>query len=106
MCSAYRPIWLAIAQKIPEKPSADLLKPGIFRTQKEFRAAYMAPGKPRQPADPERLRGLMRDAMILRGDNQVRSQAYGRRPGCPGGQGRPAVRACREVHVPALKQQQ
>lgn len=23
----------------------------------------------------------MRDAMILRGDNQVRSQAYGRRPG-------------------------
>jgi SNF2 family DNA or RNA helicase len=41
-----------------------LLKPGIFRTQKEFRAAYMTPGKPRQPANPERLRTLMRDAMV------------------------------------------
>ena len=35
-----------------------LLKPGIFKTLKEFRAAYMTPGKPRQPANPERLRGL------------------------------------------------
>ncbi len=41
-----------------------LLKPGIFKTQKEFRAAYMTAGKPRQPANPERLRDLMRDAMI------------------------------------------
>ncbi len=41
-----------------------LLKPGIFKTQKEFRAAYMTAGKPRQPAKPERLRLLMRDAMI------------------------------------------
>jgi SNF2 family DNA or RNA helicase len=41
-----------------------LLKPGIFKTQKDFRAAYMTPGKPRQPANPERLRALMRDAMI------------------------------------------
>jgi|GEM_PF-265308 len=41
-----------------------LLKPGIFKTQKEFRAAYMTPGKPRQPANPERLRALMRDVMI------------------------------------------
>ena len=41
-----------------------LLKPGIFKTQKEFRAAYMTPGKPRQPANPARLRDLMRDAMI------------------------------------------
>jgi superfamily II DNA or RNA helicase len=41
-----------------------LLKPGIFRTLKEFRLAYMTPGKPRQPANPERLRGLMRGAMI------------------------------------------
>ncbi|MBO0763908.1 MAG: DEAD/DEAH box helicase [Hyphomicrobiaceae bacterium] len=41
-----------------------LLKPGIFKTQKEFRAAYMTPGKPRQPANPERLRSLMRGAMI------------------------------------------
>jgi superfamily II DNA or RNA helicase len=41
-----------------------LLKPGIFKTLKEFRLAYMTPGKPRQPANPERLRALMRDAMI------------------------------------------
>ena len=41
-----------------------LLKPGIFKTQKEFRAAYMTAGKPRQPANPERLRELMRGAMI------------------------------------------
>ena len=41
-----------------------LLKPGIFKTQTEFRAAYMTAGKPRQPANPERLRDLMRDAMI------------------------------------------
>ena len=41
-----------------------LLKPGIFKTLKEFRAAYMTPGKPRQPANPERLRDLMRDAMV------------------------------------------
>jgi superfamily II DNA or RNA helicase len=41
-----------------------LLKPGIFRTLKEFRAAYMTPGKPRQPANPDRLRQLMRDAMV------------------------------------------
>ena len=41
-----------------------LLKPGIFKTQKEFRAAYMTAGKPREPANPERMRDLMRDAMI------------------------------------------
>ena len=41
-----------------------LLKPGMFKTLKEFRAAYMTPGKPRQPANPERLRELMRGAMI------------------------------------------
>jgi superfamily II DNA or RNA helicase len=41
-----------------------LLKPGIFKTLKEFRTAYMMPGKPRRPANPERLRELMRDAMI------------------------------------------
>jgi SNF2 family DNA or RNA helicase len=41
-----------------------LLKPGIFKTLMEFRAAYMTPGKPRQPANPERLRALMRDAMV------------------------------------------
>jgi SNF2 family DNA or RNA helicase len=41
-----------------------LLKPGIFKTVKEFRTVYMTPGKPRQPANPERLRNLMRDCMI------------------------------------------
>jgi len=41
-----------------------LLKPGIFKTLKEFKAAYMTAGKPRQPANPERLRELMRGAMI------------------------------------------
>ncbi len=41
-----------------------LLKPGIFKSLKEFRTAYMTPGKPRQPANSERLRALLRDAMI------------------------------------------
>jgi superfamily II DNA or RNA helicase len=41
-----------------------LLKPGIFKTLKEFRAAHMTPGKPRQPANPERLRELTRGAMV------------------------------------------
>ena len=41
-----------------------LLKPGIFKTPKEFRLAHMTPGKPRVPANPEALRTLMRDAMI------------------------------------------
>jgi superfamily II DNA or RNA helicase len=41
-----------------------LLKPGIFKTLKEFKAAYVMAGKPRQPANPERLRELMRSAMI------------------------------------------
>ena len=41
-----------------------LLQPGIFKTQKEFRAVYMVPGNPREPANRERLRDLMRGAMI------------------------------------------
>jgi superfamily II DNA or RNA helicase len=41
-----------------------LLKPGIFKTEKEFRAAYMTPGKPRIPANRERMRDLIRDVMI------------------------------------------
>ena len=41
-----------------------LLKPGIFRTQKEFRSLYMKPGKPREPANRERLHDLMRGVMI------------------------------------------
>lgn len=41
-----------------------LLQPGIFRTPKEFRAAYMVPGKPREPANRDRLRDLMRGVMV------------------------------------------
>jgi SNF2 family DNA or RNA helicase len=41
-----------------------LLKPGFFKTQKEFRAAYMTPGRPRRPANSDELRALMRTAMI------------------------------------------
>jgi superfamily II DNA or RNA helicase len=41
-----------------------LLKPGIFKTEKEFRSAYMTPGKARIPVNRERLRDLMRDVMI------------------------------------------
>jgi SNF2 family DNA or RNA helicase len=41
-----------------------LLKPGIFKTLKAFRAAYVTPGKPHQPANPGRLRELMRGAMV------------------------------------------
>jgi SNF2 family DNA or RNA helicase len=40
-----------------------LLQPGIFRTPKDFRTAYMVPGKPREPANRGRLRDLMRDLM-------------------------------------------
>ena len=41
-----------------------LLKPGIFKTQKEFRAAHMVAGNARQPSSPDRLRELMRTVMI------------------------------------------
>ena len=41
-----------------------LLKPGIFKTEKDFRAAYMTPGKPRVPANQSEMRDLMRDVMI------------------------------------------
>lgn len=41
-----------------------LLKPGIFKTEKEFRASYMTAGKPRIPANKETMRDLMRDVMI------------------------------------------
>ena len=41
-----------------------LLQPGIFKTQKEFRAAYMVRGKPREPVNREKLRDLMRGVMI------------------------------------------
>jgi len=41
-----------------------LLKPGIFKTEKEFRGSYMTGGKPRTPANKDRMRDLMRDVMI------------------------------------------
>jgi len=41
-----------------------LLKPGLFRTEKEFRSSYMKPGQPKSPANREALHELMRDAMI------------------------------------------
>lgn len=41
-----------------------LLQPGIFKTQKEFRSVHMVPGKPREPANRERLRDLMRSVMV------------------------------------------
>lgn len=41
-----------------------LLKPGIFKTEKEFRQSYMTQGRPRVPANRERMRDLMRDVMI------------------------------------------
>jgi SNF2 family DNA or RNA helicase len=41
-----------------------LLKPGIFKTEKDFRASYMKRHQPRVPANRERMRELMRDVMI------------------------------------------
>ncbi|MFH0908881.1 MAG: SNF2-related protein [bacterium] len=41
-----------------------LLKPGIFKTEKEFRTLYVTPGKPRVPLNRQRLQDLMRDVMI------------------------------------------
>lgn len=41
-----------------------LLKPGIFKTEKEFRSLYMVRGKPREPVNRDRLQDLMRGAMI------------------------------------------
>jgi SNF2 family DNA or RNA helicase len=41
-----------------------LLKPGIFKTEKEFRSIYVTPGNPRVPANRGQLQELMRDVMI------------------------------------------
>lgn len=41
-----------------------LLKPGIFKTEKEFRTNYMLANKPRVPANREKMRDLMLDVMI------------------------------------------
>src|SRR5207244_5258397 len=39
-------------------------KPSIYKTEKAFRASYMMSGKPRVPANRDRLCNLMRDVMI------------------------------------------
>ena len=41
-----------------------LLKPGLFKTEREFRAAHVDPRHPRRPVNREQLQNLMRDAMI------------------------------------------
>jgi len=41
-----------------------LLKPGLFSTEKEFRATYVTPGHPRVPLNKERLQALVRDSMV------------------------------------------
>ena len=48
-----------------------LLKPGIFKTEKEFRSTYVTAGKPRVPANRDRMRDLMRDVMIRNTRSQV-----------------------------------
>ena len=48
-----------------------LLKPGIFKTEKEFRSTYVTAGKPRVPANRDRMRDLMRDVMIRNTRAQV-----------------------------------
>jgi SNF2 family DNA or RNA helicase len=41
-----------------------LLKPGIFKTEKDFRSVYVSPNNPRLPINKEILQDLMRDVMI------------------------------------------
>jgi superfamily II DNA or RNA helicase len=48
-----------------------LLKPGIFKTEKEFRSTYVIAGRPRVPANRDRMRDLMRDVMIRNTRSQV-----------------------------------
>ena len=55
-----------------------LLQPGIFRTQKEFRTAYMTPGKPREPAN--QRPAARPDA---RGDGAQHPRACGAAPAAP-----------------------
>lgn len=42
----------------------NLLKPGIFKTEREFRSRYVTPRNPRLPSNREHLQELMRDVMI------------------------------------------
>ncbi len=41
-----------------------LLKPGLLATEPDFRKAYVTPGKPKSPRNPERLRNMLGDVMI------------------------------------------
>jgi len=41
-----------------------LLKPGLLATEAEFRTAYVTPGKPKSPKNPEHLRSMLSDVMI------------------------------------------
>jgi superfamily II DNA or RNA helicase len=41
-----------------------LLQPGIFKTEREFRSAYVTKGSPRTPRNRDALRALLRDVMI------------------------------------------
>jgi SNF2 family DNA or RNA helicase len=41
-----------------------LLKPGLLATEAEFRKAYVTPGKPKSPKNPEDLRGMLSEVMI------------------------------------------
>ena len=73
-----------------------LLQPGIFRTQKEFRAAYMTPGKPRVPVNQERLRDLMRRVMIRNTRAVVALRLPRRHATTHRVEGGPAERSCYE----------
>jgi SNF2 family DNA or RNA helicase len=41
-----------------------LLKPGQFKTEKEFKKEYLSKGSLKETADKEKMRGLLRDVMI------------------------------------------
>src|SRR5205085_2378478 len=41
-----------------------LLKPGLLATEADFRKAYVTPGQPKSPKNPEHLRSLLSDVMI------------------------------------------
>jgi superfamily II DNA or RNA helicase len=41
-----------------------LLKPGVFKTESDFKASYVTPRQPRSPSNRDRLQALMRDVMI------------------------------------------
>lgn len=48
-----------------------LLKPGLFKTEKAFKQAYVKRGSPKIPLNPEKLRTLLREVMIRNTRSQV-----------------------------------